>query len=71
MHLLELSLSGAVMILVIGLLRTILQHRVRREVWLALWAIVVLRLLVPVTVASPLSVYNLVVFSPETPAAVV
>ena len=54
-----MSVRGGVMIAVIALLRWALQHRVRRGVWLAAWAIAVLRLLVPFSVASPASVYNL------------
>ncbi len=60
--LLQFSFSGALMILVIAGLRAILQRRLHRSVWLVLWALVVLRLLVPVSIPAPTSFYNLFAF---------
>ena len=57
--LIRMSVRGGVMIVVVAFLRALLQHRVRRGVWLAAWAITVLRLLAPFSVTSPASVYNL------------
>ncbi|MBR4132721.1 MAG: peptidase M56, partial [Oscillospiraceae bacterium] len=57
--LLRMSAHGGAMIALIALLRALFQHRVRRGVWLIAWGIAVLRLLVPLSVASPASVYNL------------
>ena len=57
--LLGMSARGSVMIAVVALLRAALQHRVRRDVWLAAWAIAALRLLAPFSLRSPVSIYNL------------
>ena len=57
--LLRMSARGSVMIAVVALLRAALQHRVRRDVWLAAWAIAALRLLAPFSLRSPVSIYNL------------
>lgn len=71
MTLLQMSLAGGLLIAVVCLLRLLLQHRLHRSVLLALWTLAILRLLVPVFVSSELSVFNLPVFSRETPTAVV
>lgn len=63
--LLYMSLSGGLMIALILLLRALLQHRVHRRVWLLLWAVAVLRLLLPISVASPTSFFNLPMFRTE------
>lgn len=65
---LSISAAGAVLILVISALRLLFQHRVSRRVWLLLWGFAVLRLLIPVTVSSRSSVYNLPVFEMSTRA---
>ena len=70
MEIIRLSLYGGVMIAVILLLRALLQHRVHRGVWLYLWALAALRLMIPVTVPSKLSIYNVFRAAPAAvPAA--
>ena len=59
MQLLHMSLAGAMMILVILLFRSAFQHRVHRTVLLVLWTVTALRLLLPVRVASPVSIFRL------------
>lgn len=54
MMLLRMSVAGALLIAVIAAVRALLQHRLHRRVLLVLWAVAVLRLLVPVFVSSPL-----------------
>ena len=56
MTLLRMSLIGAGMILTVVLLRLLLQQRVHRNVFLALWLIAALRLLVPVFIPTGLEV---------------
>lgn len=70
MTLLQMSLAGGLLIAVICVLRLLLQHRLHRSVLLALWALAILRLLVPVFISSELSVFNLPVFSREATTAV-
>ena len=70
MTLLQMSLAGGLLIAVICVLRLLLQHRLHRSVLLALWALAILRLLVPVFVSSELSVFNLPVFSREESTAI-
>ncbi len=59
MSLLERSLCGAVMILVIVALRAVFIHRLPKKTFLALWGVALARLLVPYSVPSALSVYSL------------
>ena len=69
--LLRLTLSGGAMILVVALLRALLHRKVSRSVWLVLWAIAVVRLLVPVFIPAPTSFLNLPMFRPAPAAAAV
>lgn len=60
MTFLRMSLSGGVMIAVIVLIRTLTIQRLPKRTFLLLWAAALLRLLVPVSLPSPLSVYSLI-----------
>lgn len=59
MDLLTMSLSAAVMIAAIVILRALLIDRLPKTTFLIFWAVVLLRLLVPVSVPSAWSVYSL------------
>ena len=59
MSLLEMSLSGAVMILVIVVIRALVINRLPKKTFLALWGITLMRLFVPYSVPSAFSVYSL------------
>lgn len=59
MRLLQMSISGGILILAIIVLRAIVINRVPKGTFLALWGIALLRLLLPFSVPSALSVYNL------------
>ena len=59
MDLLTMSFSAAVMIAAIVILRALLIDRLPKTTFLILWAVVLLRLLVPVSVPSVWSVYSL------------
>lgn len=63
MSLLEMSLTGSVMIVVVFLLRSLLLHRLPKKTFVILWGIVAIRLLIPVQIASRWSVYSMI---PET-----
>ena len=65
MTLLQMSLSGALMILVIAGFRFLLQQRIHRNVWLFLWIAAALRLLIPFSLPAATSIYNLPVFHAE------
>jgi len=66
---LELSLSGGLLILAVILLRALALDRLPKGTFLALWLVAAVRLLVPVSIPSPLSVYSLVRRAPENVAA--
>ncbi|MCI9562626.1 MAG: M56 family metallopeptidase [Oscillospiraceae bacterium] len=66
---LELNLSGGLLILAVILLRALALDRLPKGTFLALWLVAAVRLLVPVSIPSPLSVYSLVRRAPEMPAA--
>ncbi|MDE7205990.1 MAG: M56 family metallopeptidase, partial [Lachnospiraceae bacterium] len=68
MSLLQMSFSGAVLIVVIAVIRAVTIHKLPKKTFLILWGIVLFRLLIPYTVPSAFSVYTLV--SPQTPASV-
>lgn len=60
MGLLQMSFTGAILILVIIVIRAIAIHRLPKKTFLVLWIIALARLLLPFSVPSPFSVYLLV-----------
>lgn len=58
MSLLQMSFSGAVMILAIIMVRALAINKLPKRVFLILWELVLLRLLVPFSIPSVLSVYS-------------
>ena len=62
MSLLEMSFSGAILILMIVVVRAVAIHRFPKKIFLALWIIALARLLlpfsVPVPIPSPIGVYS-------------
>ena len=68
MNLLQMSLYGAVLILVITALRAIAINKLPKKTFLILWGIAMVRLLIPYELPSALSVYSLI--DTDTPAAV-
>ena len=63
---LQMSLHGAVMIAVITILRALALNKVPKKTFLVLWAMALVRLLVPFSLSSRLSVYTL--FARQIPA---
>jgi len=59
MTLWQMSFSGAVLILAVVFVRALLIHRLPKKTFLALWMLVLLRLLVPFSFSSSFSVYTL------------
>jgi beta-lactamase regulating signal transducer with metallopeptidase domain len=59
MSFLQMSFAGAVMILVITVLRALTIHRLPKKTFLALWGITLVRLLIPFSLPSMFSVYSL------------
>lgn len=59
MSLLQISIAGAVMILVITVIRTLTINRVPKKTFLILWGAALIRLLIPVSLPSGLSIYSL------------
>ncbi len=59
MSLLQMSFSGAVMILTVIIIRALAINRLPKKTFMILWGIVLLRLLVPFSIPSALSVYSL------------
>ncbi len=59
MNLWNMSVSGGILILVIAFVRTLFQNKLPQKTFLILWAVVLLRLLVPFSVASVCNVYSL------------
>lgn len=60
-ELFAMSVAGAAMVLAILIARALLLKRLPKWVFATLWALVIVRLLVPVWIPSPTSVYNLAV----------
>ena len=58
MSLQQMSISGAVLILAIAVLRAAFLNKLPKKTFLALWEIAVLRLLLPFSIPSPFSVYS-------------
>lgn len=66
MSILQMSQSGAVMILAVIAIRALTVNRLPKKTFLVLWGIVLLRLLVPFSIPSPLSLYSAVNYLPVT-----
>lgn len=64
MNLWQMSISGAVLILAIVVIRAITINKLPKKTFLVLWGIVLLRLLIPFSIPSIFSVYS--IFSPST-----
>ena len=60
MSLLQMSFSGAIIILVVILIRTLFLNRLPKSTFLVLWGIALFRLLLPYTIPSEFSIYNMV-----------
>lgn len=60
MSLVQMSISGAIMIIAIVIIRVLTIHRLPKKTFLILWAIVLLKLLIPVTITSPYSVFTVI-----------
>ena len=60
MSLLQMSFSGAVLILVVIIIRTLAINRLPKITFLILWEIVLFRLLIPFSISSVFSVYSLI-----------
>ena len=60
MTLLQMSFSGAVLILAVVILRAAAIHKLPKRTFLTLWEIVLFRLLIPFSIPSVFSVYSLV-----------
>ena len=59
MNLLQMSFYGTVMILVVVIIRALAINKLPKRVFLLLWGIVLVRLLVPYSLPSALSIYSL------------
>ncbi len=59
MSLAQMSLSGAVMILAIAVIRALAINKLPKKAFLALWGVVAVRLLIPYSFRSAFSVYSL------------
>lgn len=69
MTLLQMSISGAAIVLTAAVLRAMLLNMLPKRTFLALWWVAILRLLVPFSILSPLSLYTLLAY--REPAALV
>lgn len=58
MSILQMSFSSAVMVLAVVILRALAMNRLPKDTFLILWGIVLIRLLVPFSVPSQISVYS-------------
>lgn len=67
MSLVQMSMTGGVMICVVAVLRALTMHRVPKRTFFILWCIVLVRLLLPFSVPSVFSVYTLLEHQNSTP----
>ena len=68
MSFLQMSLHGGVLILAVTVLRALTINRLPKKTFLALWALALVRLLVPFSLPSRLSVYTLLAQRPAATA---
>ena len=60
MSLIQMSFSGAIMIIAIVIIRAVMIDRLPKNIFLIMWDMVLLRLCVPFCIPSPYSLYSLV-----------
>ena len=70
MSIIEMSLSGALIIGTVVIIRAFGIHRLPKKTFLILWLVALCRLLIPVSVPSQLSVFNLWSTQSQLPAVV-
>ena len=70
MSIIEMSLSGALIIGTVVIIRAFGMHRLPKKTFLILWLVALCRLLIPVSVPSQLSVFNLWSTGSQLPAVV-
>lgn len=58
MSLLQMSISAAILIIVITVLRVLFIHKLPKKTFLVFWGIAIFRLLVPISIPSILSIYS-------------
>lgn len=58
MSLLQMSISAAILIIVITVLRVLFIHKLPKKTFLFFWGIAIFRLLVPISIPSILSIYS-------------
>lgn len=58
MSLIEMTLEGSVIIMAITLVRSLTIHHLPKKAFLLLWAVALTRLLLPVRISSPASIYT-------------
>ena len=68
MALLAMSFSGAVFTIAVAIIRAVAINRLPKKTFLVLWEMVLLRLIVPFTIPSALSIYTLINHSISKPA---
>ena len=59
MALLQISFSGAVMVLVVVVMRALFTKQFPQKTFVLLWEVVLLRLIIPFSIPSAFSVYSL------------
>ena len=62
MKLLQMSFAGGIMTLATVLIRAVLLFRLPKKTFLLLWMAVGLRLLLPFSIASPISLYTFLTY---------
>lgn len=60
MSLLQMSFSGAVIIIAVILMRALLKNKLPKNTFLILWGIALIRLLLPYTIPSAFSIYSVI-----------
>jgi len=58
-QLLEMSLSAALLITVIAIIRALIMHNLPKRTFIVLWFIALFQLIVPHSISSPLSIFNI------------
>ena len=57
MSFLQMSLAGAMMILVVAVMRARFMHKIPQKTFVVLWGLVIVRLLLPFDIAAPTSIF--------------
>ena len=58
MNFIQMSLAGAIIVVMVTIIRALFMHRIPKKTFIVLWGIAICRLLLPFEIAAPISIFT-------------